>query len=800
MLLVVLAALMTLGRIACFTPPEPDRRGPIQYAGLKVEASPGLVQAVNYQFTDDCAKPGPWHAKWIALPDSQQKPTAVLFRREFRLDATPTHARFWVSADIGYRLYVNGRLTARGPADIGRDYDREERGPRWLYDCRDLSGRLHAGVNVISAEVFTENFYIAKATRKTPALVLEGKLEFPGGSSQTIKTDDTWTGAPNEGWHGGQIDLSKEPLGWRLPGFAQTWPRCVVTADVWTPLAPSEIPPQMEVRYPVESAKVDEQPVAVMKGALPPIRIERDGHLVLTYDRVMAAYPSFKIDGVKGVKLKIAPGEQAGHESRTVYLTLRDGLQTFEYPYMDSFSVLRLDFTGIPTGRAVELLDVGANFTSMPVKYEGSFECSDPRLNDLWDSSRWLTQICMQDHHLDSPNHQEPICDPGDYLIESHANYYSFGVPWLARQDLRKFGLMLRDLNYRNFHTSYSLLWLQMLMLYYDYTGDAALVKELAPEVYGLLDTFTGWRGRNGLISEAPNYMFMDWVTIDGFECHHPPAVIGQGYMTAFYYRALEDGIRVARLTGDKAREQSFEALRSQVATAFNRELWDEDKGLYRDGKPNQSSVKPSQWLPADKEIETFSPHVNTLAVLYDLAPRARQPAIMDRVMATKPITCQPYFAYFVLEALRHCGRFDSATGHAEQGAAGSAHSPARELIDRWQIEPDTKTYHEMWTSGDLSHAWGSAPLIQMSTTVLGVRPLSPGFARFSIRPTPFGLDWAKGVVPTPHGPITVNWMVKSGRFSLEAQVPAHCVAEVELPGSAQAVTWRSGKHSLTAG
>ena len=71
----------------------------------------------------------------------------------------------------------------------------------------------------------------------------------------------------------------------------------------------------------------------------------------------------------------------------------------------------------------------------------GSFSCSDPKLNELWNSSRWLTQICMQTHHLDSPNHQEPICDPGDYLIESHANYYAFGSPWLARQDLRKFGI-----------------------------------------------------------------------------------------------------------------------------------------------------------------------------------------------------------------------------------------------------------------------------------------------------------------------------------------------------------------------
>ena len=175
--------------------------------------------------------------------------------------------------------------------------------------------------------------------------------------------------------------------------------------------------------------------------------------------------------------------------------------------------------------------------------------------------------------------------------IESIENYYTFGEPWLARQDLRKIGGILRQLEYKNFHTSYSLLWLQMLMAYYDYTGDIALVKELAPEVHGLLDTYASWRGKNGLISEAPNYMFMDWVTISGFGCHHPPAVIGQGYLTAFYYRGLRDAQRVAELTGDKSRAKNYNKIRGEVIKAFNRELWNANEGLYRDGKPFQTSL-----------------------------------------------------------------------------------------------------------------------------------------------------------------------------------------------------------------
>jgi len=299
----------------------------------------------------------------------------------------------------------------------------------------------------------------------------------------------------------------------------------------------------------------------------------------------------------------------------------------------------------------------------------------DEKLNRIWKVSRWAVQICLQTHHLDSPNHQEPICDPGDYVIEAMVNNYAFAQPWLTRQDVRKFAWLLKDENYQNFHTSYSIGWLQMLMDYYDYTGDKTLVEEMAPYVHELLDTYAWWRGKNGIIAEAPNYMFMDWVDIAGFGCHHPPAVIGHGYLTAFYYHGLEMAARVAALRGETARVQKYTQLRHEIAAAFNRELWNDAKGLYRDGKPFQTSVKPHQWMPTDKDIETFTLHVNLLAVLYDLAPKQRQPAIVEGVMAEKPLNTQPWFMHWVFQAIDHAGLFDKC---------------GTQQIRRWRIVPET--------------------------------------------------------------------------------------------------------------
>jgi alpha-L-rhamnosidase len=303
---------------------------------------------------------------------------------------------------------------------------------------------------------------------------------------------------------------------------------------------------------------------------------------------------------------------------------------------------------------------------------------------------------------------------------------------------------------------------------YWQYSGDAALVREVAPQVFGLLDKFASWRGANGLISEAPDYMFMDWVSLGGVACHHPPAVIGQGYLTAFYYRALADGIRVAELVSERTRSEDYQRRRAEVAAAFNRELWDEAKGLYRDGRPFQTHVKPGKWLPADQLIETFSPHVNALAVLYDLAPMERHLAIMERVMSEQPQpNCQPYFMHFVFDALAHAGLFDRF---------------AVPQMERWHIDSATKTFREMWERGDMSHGWGGTPLIQMSARILGVTPMEPGFKTIAIRPQLCGLTWAKGTVPTPQGEVAVAWHRDERELVLDVTVPNGTSAEVSLP------------------
>ena len=157
---------------------------------------------------------------------------------------------------------------------------------------------------------------------------------------------------------------------------------------------------------------------------------------------------------------------------------------------------------------------------------------------------------------------------------------------------------------------------------------------------------------------------------------------------------------------------------------------------------------------------------MSALAVLYNLAPKARQQTILERVLQDEPLNVQPYFMHFIYAAPAHAVLF-------ERYAVAEIH--------KLQINSDSGTVREMWTDGDYNHGWGGTPLIQMSSRILGVTPAAPGFAKIAIRPQPCGLNFARGTVPTPHGNVDGDWRREGAQFTLKVTVPAGSSADVML-------------------
>ncbi|MHC1775480.1 MAG: alpha-L-rhamnosidase C-terminal domain-containing protein [Lentimicrobium sp.] len=680
----------------------------------------------------------------------------ALFRKNFVLTKVPDQAFISITADIAFRLYINGTFIAQGPPDTGNDYFDGVPPRHWFFNTHTVQRYLIPGTNTIAVEVFSHSREISETSSGRGMLI----CDLDEGSNKNIVASDTsWkcnidtSFAVNDGNY--SCNSNYEITGWIDNSFDDSaWEYASVNK---TPekgyLVISKIP--VPFRYPLEPKRLwlPNNETAITDYSREVFNRElNNAEFTLDYDRNITAYYGFEVIAHKNDTLKIYPYEKKyASQNRALIFVCKEGINVFKAPFLSVFRYLKVE---VKSEKGLTIKGVHTDFSSYPVDHAGNFSCSDQSLTKLWDITRWTTQLCMNDMFYDSPKHQEPIACTGDYFIQSLINYYAFGDPWLTRQTLVKTALLLEKNNYDMFHTSYSLLWVQMLYQYYQYAGDIQLVKELLPHVNKLNQLFETYLDNDYLVSNAPDYMFMDWIKIDKFNAHHPPAVIGMGYMTAFYYKSLMDAADLNSLINNNSiRDKNLE-LANNIKMGMNEILWDSEKNLYKDGIPFRSKKENHYFFPMDTTITTYSPHVNALAVLYDIAPANQQSAILNFIVNQKTTDLQPYFMFYVLSAADHTGQFNTT---------GS------ELLKKWEngINPETYTLKENWQDqtetgygGDYSHAWGGSPLYFMSRNILGVKPGVPGYREIEI--IPFindDIKWARGRVPLMQGnSLGISW------------------------------------------
>jgi len=245
---------------------SPDPRGPVVNMGTTPRITAEGVDATGYRFVP-AKETGRWQAQWIWLNPAAGGGEAIAasFRKNVTLPAAPKAVRVRISADIVYRLWINGQLVSRGPADPGNDYSPPTRwSHQWLYDVRDLTPFFKPGDNVMAAEVFTReqpNYSLGR-----PGFAFAADFAFVDRPPFQVTAGPDWSAIPATAYSLAdwmpstpgakpvrhiRFDASKEAQGWRLAGFDDSrWPRAVKIDSVWGNLAASEIPPRMEVVYP----------------------------------------------------------------------------------------------------------------------------------------------------------------------------------------------------------------------------------------------------------------------------------------------------------------------------------------------------------------------------------------------------------------------------------------------------------------------------------------------------------------------------------------------------------------------
>lgn len=407
---------------------------------------------------------------WINNNPERNKKYRALFRKKFTLKNLPELSVLSITGDVSFRAYLNNKLIAFGPPNIGSDYEDKNPPNHWFFTSHNVLKELKLGENILAVEVLSFDLVLSETTSGKGKFI----CDLDTSKNETIiSTDETWKCVIDTSY--GNINncfsfnSNLEPKNWFDENFNdEGWSiASIVNFKIDDYLLQSKIPISFKHKI---------QPIIIIeKTKSGELLIEKNSllnksfcetEITLDFGKNISGFYSFKITAYKNDTIKIIPIEKK-RANRKIIFICKDGVNDFSIPYLNVFRYLTFQ---ISSKKGIKINSLGIEYSSYPISYSGSFSCSDEFYTMLWNIIRSTTQMCMQSLYLDSPLHQEPLACTGDYLIESLSNYYAFGDKWLARQDLIKTAKMLEKNNYDMFHTSYSLLWVQWLVDYFRYS------------------------------------------------------------------------------------------------------------------------------------------------------------------------------------------------------------------------------------------------------------------------------------------------------------------------------------------
>ncbi|MFA6101860.1 MAG: family 78 glycoside hydrolase catalytic domain [Victivallaceae bacterium] len=793
------------------------------------------------------------HARWIWTDDDPGDAHVWIYaRRSFEV-ADIKQGWIEITADLRYFLWINGKPAGFGPPKFHWEtptVDRYEIG-QWLHtgtntvtvqvysygsgrglsSCMPRRGALRAVIGVDDREIFTdkrwkvcrEGAYASKTAQRgeaqPPAECFDARKSL--GMPWMPRYDDAaWKPATElpELEPVPRFELRDIPLfNWReyeadrclKNGIAHFGSSLVETSvqhlaeDIWK----AERYPDREQRIAFRRGMGGDADICVMDAAGLP---DTDGvYTMWDCGRIWTGYPRLKLRGSPGAVVDLSYGEclQEGRINPTKHgLYYADRIILGNEPLEHRITwpkccrYIQVDVRG---GR-IELEPPVLGRSSYPVERKGSFACSDPALEQAWEISAHTVQLCMEDGYMDTP-WRERGSWLGDDVPKMLANYAVFGDYALARRFLLQHtrgqlpsGQMTGK--YPGWKTSYVSTWTLTFPVsveeYIRHSGDRAFAGEMLPTIKQILGWMEQYRLPEGVYGNLPLevtaetniYNFIDWAPVD--------TTGANAAWNAHACNCLRAAAAVANIAGNDTLANLWLADAGKLRDAFNRLFWNEERGVYMNGRHDGLLLK--RWGCQE----------NYLAVIFGLADDQRRERIIsnlkkedllsvfkankedfdeiipgadgnhmvaialnryrwDETKMVPPGT--PYFAWFALEALLKLGMADDALGIISRHWGEYSSQGGTTIWETWDRD-----------QGSLSHGWGCAPAIVLQKYILGVRLSDEDGIDVEIMPQRDSLRWASGRVHTRYGTIQVSWRYDKS-WTLSVDLPEGCRAKICL-------------------
>ncbi len=417
----------------------------------------------------------------------------------------------------------------------------------------------------------------------------------------------------------------------------------------------------------------------------------------------------------------------------------------------------------------------------------GEFECSDPRLNKLFEIAKRTFLSNLIGIQSDCP-HREKLGYGGDIMATAESFIHLFDMEDFYVKTARDFADAARtdggltetapfvgiaDEGYGN--GSGPIEWgtahPELLWQLYQYYGNRKIVKEQYPVARNWVEFL-----RNKAAAGQLNTTIGDHETIAPKDI--PLSVL------SFYYYNVKLVAQLARVNGNKADAKNYQALADSLFRVFEKKFLLSDSG--RVGIGTQST--------------------QAHALYFNLVPeQLRQKAVDYLVKLIKErdnghISTGIFGTKFLLEVLGSYGRADLGYDLlVKEGFPGWMHmldNGATSLWEHWEFSDNTFSHnHPMFgTYVEFLFRWQA-----------GIRKLSKtkaAAADYLIQPDTRRLNWVNSAVQTPNGRLAVKWVKRGNKIELTIDVPANTVVNLNLPSAKMHKGWETsrlgaGKHTV---
>ncbi|CAJ2506022.1 Uu.00g001520.m01.CDS01 [Anthostomella pinea] len=527
-----------------------------------------------------------------------------------------------------------------------------------------------------------------------------------------------------------------------------------------------------------------------------------------------------------------------------------DGLHGFRYVKI-SLDALPADAPYTSSAGEVSINAVTlrwSGFRGTLDSYTGWFECSDAALTHWWFDGVYTTEMCtdvFRANDTDPRSAASPSLlnqwvvhdgakrdrDPyvGDLAVAGLTSYLSHGSPTTISSSISAVRTVLDDLaahqraadgwippasiqDYALPLFDYPLWWVVAGSDYVMYSGNVSFIETHYAALVGVLDAYypAHMDNKTGLLVRPDGYGDYAFVPREG----------SAAYYSALYVLALRRAADLAGFVGGgrDVDVRRWKARADRVARGVVDGLWDPAVGAFFDRKCDDGAAAGCEAHAQDgNSLAILSGVANaTLAAsalaymssamgrfygnaFYDAAGEALGAGFADRVY--------PFISYFEIAA-----RFETAGVNAVDGVDGALDQIRRTW--GWMAANETAGTHwegigaggSKYEGGftSLAHGWSTGVVPLLSTYVLGVKPVKPGFREWAVRPRPGGgLTWAQGEVPTPFGSLKVRWDrgTNGEGFVVTVRAPGGTNGTVSLPAAEGdvegGVVWADGSFGV---